>query len=435
MKPRASIALSLFLALSSLLLADVEARADVYVSQARGDNQNPGTKEKPVREIDRAVAIVAPGKTIHVAGGTYAGTFGIGYIESDKPLKLVGSWDEMFTARSILKTPTVFRPDNAAGGKARKAFLKLTKAIDGTLVDGLVFDMGLRNAYSPKEGLVPGLDTGRMLRSTERPASGNSTVEEPILQVVSAAQGGDLTIRNCVFVNGASFAIQAGLRSGTFRILNNVFVGNRMAGIEVYGTCATKGGPGTSPECGTVEIASNTILFTWSRQKDLVDMGYGIRVMTKARYLVHHNVIGGSVLAGIDHTRFNPDDRLAIEDNVFFVNKQGDLEYSPASNTKLNIRVEEFGDLALASAKRNRREIPAALPIHKAYLEAFLNARYSEQVDFDPDSPANQWRAAMGLNKQGKIASEATMFMNRYPWRDTLRLFGALKGCGAQGFE
>jgi hypothetical protein len=41
----------------------------------------------------------------------------------------------------------------------------------------------------------------------------------------------------------------------------------------------------------------------------------------------------------------------------------------------------------------------------------------------------------MGLNKQGKIASETTMFMNRYPWRETLRLFGALKGYGAQGFE
>jgi hypothetical protein len=336
MKPGATIAL----ALSVLCLSGVEARADVYVSQSRGSNQNPGTKEKPVKEIDRAVAIVAAGDTIHVAGGIYTGTFGIGYLESAKPLKLIGSYDEKFGTRSIVETPTVFQPGNEAGGKARKAFLKFTKAIDGTLVDGLVFDMGYRNAYSPKDGLVAGLDTGRMLRSTERPATGNSTVEEPIIQVVSAAQAGDLTIRNCVFVNGSSFAIQAGLRQGTFRILNNVFVGNRMAAVEVYGTCASKGGPGSSPDCGTVEIAHNTILFSWSRQKDMLDMGYGIRVMTKCRYQIHHNVIGGSILAGIDHTRFNPDDRLTIEDNVFFVNKQGDLEYSPASNTKLNVNVE-----------------------------------------------------------------------------------------------
>ena len=433
MKPRTSS--SSLVALAFLVAVAADTQAAVYVSQARGSNQSPGTKEKPVKEIDRAVAIAAAGDTIHIAGGIYTGTFGIGYIESDKPLKLTGSYDETFSTRDIVETPTVFQPTNEAGGKARKAFLKLTKAIDGTLIDGIVFDMGYRNAYSPKDGLVAGLDTGRLLRSTERPASGNSTVEEPILQVVSAAQGGDLTIRNCVFVNGSSFAIQAGLRQGTFRILNNVFVGNRMAAIEVYGTCAAKGGPGTTPDCGTVEIANNTILFSWSRLKDLLDMGYGIRVMTKCQYRIHHNVIGGSALAGIDHTRFNPGDRLSIDDNIFFVNKQADLEYSPASNTKLNLPVEQFGDLTFASVKGNRREIPGALPINKAYLQAFLSARYTERVDFNPDSPANLWRQAMGLNKQGKIDSAVTMFMNRYPWRDTLRLLGAMKGYGAQGFK
>lgn len=38
------------------------------------------------------------------------------------------------------------------------------------------------------------------------------------------------------------------------------------------------------------------------------------------------------------------------------------------------------------------------------------------------------------VNKQGKITSQASMFMNRYPWRDTLKLFGAVKGFGAQAF-
>ncbi len=67
--------------------------------------------------------------------------------------------------------------------------------------------------------------------------------------------------------------------------------------------------------------------------------------------------------------------------------------------------------------------------------KAFLSARYTEQVDFNPDSPANLWRQAMGLNKRGEIDSAVTMFMNRYPWRDTLRLLGAMKDHGAQGFE
>ena len=429
MKQRLSVILFVALVVG---LSGSLAAATIHVSQAKGDNNNPGTAAGPLREIDRAITMAAAGDEIRIAGGTYTGTFGIGCMESDKPLQIVGSFDEGFSRQDVVRTPTVFRPDNASGGKARKAFLKFTRAVDGTVVDGIVFDMGLRNAFSDKEGLIDGLETGRLLRSTERPAVGNSTVEEPIIQFVSATAGGDVTIRNCVFLNGASFGLQAGHRSGTFRVLNNVFVANRMAAIEIYGTCAAKGGPNAKTMCGEVEIAHNTILFTWSRLKDFGDMGYGVRVMSKCRYAIHHNIIGGSVLAGIDHTRFNPDEWLSVDDNIFFVNKQGDIEYSPASNTKLNIPVAQFGDLRLASVKNNRNEIPRGMPVSKIYLNAFLAARYSEQVDFNPDSPANQWRAIMGLNKQGKIASQVTMFMNRYPLADALKLFGAVKTAGAQ---
>ncbi|OGF63693.1 MAG: hypothetical protein A2Y62_09480, partial [Candidatus Fischerbacteria bacterium RBG_13_37_8] len=386
----------------------------LYVSKAKGENKNPGTKESPVQEIDRAITLATAGDEIYIAGGIYSGTFSIGYLESDKPLKIYGSYDETFATRDIVKTSTVFQPDNASGAKSRKAMLKFTKAVDGTIIDGIVFDSGERNAFSPKEGIIEGLDTGRMLRSTEKPATGNSTVEEPLIQIVSAAQGGDVTVQNCVFINGASFGLQAGHRSGTFRVLNNVFVGNRMAAIEIYGTCPNKGGPKALSLCASVEIAHNTILFTWSRLKDFKDMGYGIRVMTKCEYKIHHNIIGGSVLAGIDNTRFNKDEWLKIDNNIFFVNKQADLEYSPASNTKLNLFVDQFKDLTIASATGNKEEIPKTLPINKTYLEGFLNARYSEQVDFNPDSPANVWREVMGMNKQGKISSQVSMFMNRY---------------------
>ncbi len=70
--------------------------------------------------------------------------------------------------------------------------------------------------------------------------------------------------------------------------------------------------------------------------------------------------------------------------------------------------------------------------MNKAYLEGFLSARYSEQLDYNPNSPANLWREAMGLNKQGKMHSEVTMFMNKYPWKETLGLFGSVPGVGAQ---
>ncbi len=407
----------------------------IHVSKTNGKNSNPGTRESPVQEIDKAIALAKAGDEIRVAGGVYSGTFGIGYLESSNPIKLFGSFDEGFSKRDIVNTPTVFQPDNASGGKSRKAFLKFTKNVNGTIIDGIVFDMGLRNAYSSNDGMVPGVPTGRLLRSTEKPPNGNSTAEEPIIQFASACTGGDVTITNCVFANGASFGLQAGHRKGTFRVLNNVFVGNRMAAIEIFGTCASTGGPGSLSLCGDVEIAHNTILFTWSRLKDFKDMGYGVRVMTKCNYNIHHNIIGGSVLAAIDHTRFNKNEWVSIDNNTFFVNKQADLEYSPASNTKLNLMAEQFGDLEIASAKGNTSGIPKRISVNKAYLEGFLSARYSEKVDYDPNSPANVWREVMGLNKQGKITSKVTMFMNRYPMKETLALFGAVAGCGAQAVQ
>ena len=86
--------------------------------------------------------------------------------------------------------------------------------------------------------------------------------------------------------------------------------------------------------CGNVEIAHNTILFTWSRLKDLKDMGYGIRIMTKCDYNIHNNIIGGSVLGGVDNTRFNKDEWIKIDNNIFFVNKTSDVYYARASNTQ-----------------------------------------------------------------------------------------------------
>jgi len=411
-----------------------QAFSQIYVSKNTGDNKNKGTKDSPVKEIDKAIELAAPGGTIYVAEGKYMGTFGIGYLETNKAIKIYGSYDQSFSKQDIVQHPTIFQPDNESGGKSRKAFLKFTKDVDGTIVDGILFDMGMRNAYSPKEGLVEGLETGRLLSPTERPATGNSTVDEPIIQFVSACAGGNVTIQNCIFLNGASFGLQAGHRSGTFKVLNNVFIANRMAAIEIYGTCASTGGPNTMALCGDVEIANNTILFTWSRLKDLNDMGYGIRVMTKCNYNIHHNIIGGSVLAGVDNSRFNKNEWLKIDNNIFFVNKKADLYYAKASNTSLNLKVSDFGDLEFASTSGNKNEIPKTIKVHKIYLEAFLNTSYTEQLDYDANSPANIWRETMGMNKQGKMTSQVTMFMNRYPIKDAAILFGAVSGFGAQKF-
>lgn len=394
----------------------------LFVSKANGKNSNPGTKEQPLKNIDKAVKVAQAGDTVNVAGGIYSGTFDIGYIDCNKALKLMGSFSPDFSARDIKKYPTVFQPDNKSGARSRKALLRFSGDVDGVVVNGFVFDMGMRNAYHNKDGKPAGLETGMLLLPPKKLTGQAATVTEACLSIPSSSKGGDVLIQNNVFVNSAKFGIQAGLRKGTLKILNNVFIANRMAAMEIYGTCRSTGGPKTLSLCGEVEIAHNTILFSWSRTKELLDMGYGIRIMTKLSYNIHHNVIGGNVLAGVDHSRFNKNEWVKLDHNIFFANKMADLEYSPASNTKLNLRVEQFGDLEFASCTGNKDIIPKTLVIDKAYLEGFLNSRYTEQADFNPDSPANQFREIMGLNKQGKLTSRVTMYGNRYPWKAALDL-------------
>ncbi len=435
---KSAVAVSILLLASAACNAMTEqagvpsAGGDIYVSISSGNNSNPGTKEQPMKNIDKALAKASSGDRIHVAEGVYSGTFGIGYLETDKAVQLYGGYSKDFSKRDVLRHPTLFQPDNASGAKSRKALLRFTKDIDGAIVDGFIFDMGMRNAYHPQEGKPEGLETGRLLLPTERAVDQNSTVTEPIISIPSAANGGNVIIRNNVFLNGASFAIQAGIRSGGIKILNNVFVANRMAAIEVYGTCPNTGGPKSMSNCGSAEIAYNTILFSWSRLKDMLDMGYGVRVMTKLSYDIHHNIIGGNILGGVDHTRFTPNDRVKVDNNIFFVNKKGDMQFSPASNTTLFIGAEEFGDVGLASASGNVNEIPKTLPVDKDYLAGYLSARYSEQTDLDRNSPANQWRSILGMNLVGTMQSSASMFANRYPWRKAAELFGAVSGQGAQ---
>lgn len=418
-RPSIGVVILLFFVFTSISFGEV-----VHVSITTGKNSNPGTAVAPKKNIDKAINAAQAGDTIKVAEGTYNGTFSVGYIITDKPLILMGGYTSDFSTRDVSKHPTLFQPDNKSGAKSRKALLSLTKNVDGMVIDGFVFDMGMRNSYSPDEGRPEGVETGMLFLPPKKAQGENATVTEQCLHIASGNSGGDITIQNNVFLNSAKFAIQGGVPKGTITIRNNVFVSNRMAAIEVWGTSA-----GQIPNA---EIDHNTVLFTWSRLKDFMDMGYGVRIMTKMKYNIHHNIIGASVLTGVDHSRFNDDANVNLDENTFFLNKQSDMQYSPESNTKLNLSADEFEDLELASVSGNRNQIPKGLPIDAAYLEGFLSARYTEDADYNPDSPANQIREMLGLNKQGKLTTSVSMFGNRYPWKKALELFGAVEGTGAQ---
>lgn len=414
--------------------------ADLHVSKDKGDNQNAGTKEAPYKNLESALKIAKAGDRVLVSQGNYTGLRDKGYLEASQPIELIGGYSSDFSERDPNKYLTTIIPSRESGASGREPLLSILNVPAGKLfiLDGFIFDRGEQNAYSPKESLIEGIG-GRILMPTEKPSDGPSTVDEPLLcftNKVNAKIEGELIIRNCMFLNG-HFGIQGGLKKGTVKILNNVFVANKMASIEVFGTGGKKGPKGPIENSGNVEIANNTILFTWSRLKDFADMGYGVRVMTMLSYDIHDNIIGCNIFTGIDHTRGNLNDWLKLDNNIIFMNKQAPLLYvepGKSSAGKMErVKIENINsDLGLASCKGNTDKLAQKLPLNKLYFESFLSARYSEKEDYDPNSPANVMREVMGLPKQGKLSTKVSMFANRYPMHDALKLFGAYPTGGAK---
>lgn len=426
-------------AMVAISVVCVQAK-DLYVAKEKGDNRNAGSREAPFKNLETALKVAQAGDRILVARGNYTGLRDKGYLEVPQPVELLGGYSPDFATRDIVRYQTTIIPTRESGESGRKPLLSILNVPAGStfILDGFIFDRGEQNAYSPKESVIEGLG-GRILRATERPPTGPSTVEEPLVcftNKVNAKVEGDLIIRNCLFLNG-HFAIQGGFKKGNVRILNNGFVANKMAAVEVFGLGGKKGPKGPIEKDGHVEIAYNTILFTWSRLKDFADMGHGVRIMTMASYDIHDNVIGCNIFTGIEHTRGNPNKWVKIDNNLIYMNKQAPFLYvepgKSAAGKMERVKIGDMNeDLGLASCNGNTDKITSKLPLNKLYFENFLNARYSETEDFNPDSPANVMREVMGLPKQGRLTTKVSMFANKYPLKDALNLFGALPSVGLQ---
>lgn len=416
---------------AALTLCASAFAADWYVSPD-GSNKAEGTKAAPFKNIQKAVNSAAEGDTIYVAAGNYYGLTKIGYISITKGVTIKGGYSADFGKRDILKNQTLIQPPNTSNGTSRTfklIDLKITDPKSVLVLDGLIIDRGLSNSYHDVKGKPKGVETGMWL---EPPAKGSKddgpSIKTPL---IGGDTNGSVTISNCVLANGW-YGIQLGHKTGKVLVDNNVFVANLMAACEVRGMMAK-----TESE---LEFSHNTVLFNWSRTKAMEDMGYGVRVMTGTDYNIHDNIIGLSSLSGVDWTHVPSDKKVitkvTLKNNVFFLNRQADL-LRPGSGKFLRLHVEDFedldeqgldesGDTALTDPKAFKGVIDAA------YLDGFMNATYTETTDYDPNSSANQFRSAMGLNKQGKIESDVSMFGNRYSVANAIKLFGANKKAGAQ---
>lgn len=411
-------------ALGALLIATPAFAADLYVSKKGGKNKNPGTKAAPLKNIQKALKKAKDGDVIHIAKGNYYGLMRKGYVEMKTPVSLIGGYSKDFRQRDVTKFVTKLQPPASSNGTASsKALLELRvkKKNVKIVIDGLVFDHGESNAYHPTKGKPSGVETGMLLRPPLKAPGGEPGKDK---QAIAGRVEGQLVIKNCVFLN-SHFGVQVSM-NGTARIENNVFVANTMAAAELWGVSPTKR--------SKLVFEDNTVLFTWSRTKDMRDMGYGVRLLTGMDYKLLGNVIGFSTFAGVDNTRMEDKKKIWMDKNMFVLNKQADLAL-PGGGKFLRIWVADFEDLEFESNEGNLAMTkPGSLKaaINKPYMEGFIAARYKESTDFKPNSPANQARALFGLNKQGTINSSVSMWANRYPLDDALKLFGAVPGYGAQ---
>ena len=425
---------SICFATAALLSASAMA-GDLYVSASTGKNKNAGTKDAPIKSIFKAVSIAQPGDTLHIAEGKYKGKMSSGFITIDKPLTLLGGYSADFTTRKPDVNLTLLQPPNQeiAGRGQMVIELKPDNKLP-MVVDGMIFDQGEANSYHPSEGKPKGLDTGML---TIAPAKGATQFVTPKKFGIYAKTAGELTIRKCAFVNCADMPISVAHYGGKVTVENNVFVANRMIACDVH-----NGAP--KPKTIEFEFEHNTVLFTWSRTKDLQTMGYGVRVEERTNATIEDNLFGLNINTGVDLTKGDQKTKeITLEENAFVLNKRGDVSVTVSPSILfLTAGSDAFEDLeevdGMESIDGNVALADPSLlkgKVDEAYLEGFLSASYTEKSSYDENSPANTFRAALGMNKVGKLTSKVTMYGNRYPLETALKLFGAVKDFGAEAIQ
>ena len=428
--------------------ATVASGQVLYVSMTTGSNRNDGlSKETPFKNLQKALDVAEAGATIMVAEGNYYGLLNKGNIILTKPVTIKGGYTTDFSQRDILKHCTTVQPTATSNGTASGQGTIQLKSIvapnDKVVIDGIIIDRGNSIAYNSRgEGKPEGVESPMMCPIGTQ-GNGGENFTEKVNTTETAAiyfegyQGVvnsvNVEVRNCAFINCPNFGILGMIKNGSLTVDNCIFVNVRMAALNVRGADAKEVVP--------INFSNNTVLFIWSRTRDLGDMGYGYRMIPGTTNTVSNNILGCCVFSGLDRTLIDSDKnrqakrKESVKNNVFFLNREGDLTL-PGGGMMMRISANDFDDVEDLDVVAGNKVLSDPAPfngkINKAYLEGFLSMKSTTTMSVDYGSAANQFRSAMGMNIQGTGKTTATMFANRYPWKEALQLFGAMSGYGAQ---
>lgn len=427
-----------------------------YVNAATGSNRNDGlTKETAIKDLQKAINIADEGSTICVAEGNYLGTLDQGFIEVKKYISLVGGYSPDFSERNPIKYKTWIRPDSrhlATSGAHASMDVYVTGKRNGVvLIDGFSFDKGQYNRYlladpsNPVTATPEGCETGRILSVDESPKEPTTDGNCLSVQLLRGNVEGQVTIRNCTFINANHYAISMGCKGGHFNIYNNVFVANRMHACEVNGMLADQ------KQC-SMEFHHNTVLFTWCRTKVMdgsgVAFSYRLGIDTK----VYNNILGCNNFAALERISIdsNPANEAArvtsAVDNLFFMNFTQEPYYTGNADLKLPsgggqwlfVDASRFEDVEQLNEYKGNKEMPVEYiekftsAIDPAYLKGYLSLNITQSQQYDRNSGANQLNRLFGQNQQGTEIVRVSMYGNRYPYLKAFDLFGVIEGYGAQ---
>lgn len=284
--------------LAALVTAPAQADQFWVKAGATGDGK---TKENPAGELHPVLAIARRGDVVHVAKGEYYGRDQKGEFKVVAPdVTLLGGYSEDFSSRHPFNNPTVLK--RKEGVKAN--YTEVLNGIlgmepdahgegqrfssAGLIVDGFFFDSTTRNVYG---GPGPGLAQG-------------GSWKEPVIKLLTSEDhlAGNLTIRNCVFVNCYYQGIYAKW-FGENEVSNCLFVNCSIAGVD---------GTGAKPE-SKLTIKNCTLGGFYSHDK--AQMAHGV-ICNAGTYLIQDNVF--AYLSAPANGVRGEGDKITVTGNVFW---------------------------------------------------------------------------------------------------------------------
>lgn len=431
----------------------------LYVCKETGSNRGSGTKDKPFKYIQKAIDVAQDGQTIIVSEGRYFGNLDKGDIKvENKAVKIYGGYSKDFSKRDILGTPTLIQPDIASLGTRTGATLSITsnKKVGDVVIDGLIFDHGYKNIYVGKNNTNAAYIEGIGTRIQEQSGAGGfggenfdeSSTAKHTAELHFNMEAESVTIRNCVFVNAEQNGVTGMLKCQNVLVENNVFCNTRYRAFAIDGgyPATQPGKPATGPRT-KIEFRYNTCMFMWGRSQDYMNEANGnaFKYANGVDANVHHNIFGCAVRSALDRAwvegnKADEARKVANADhNIFFLNKMGDIEVV-GGGKNMQVYVDGFEDLEQLTGNVEGNKAltdPNVFKgrINEAYLKGFLSLSYGSSSNVDRSSGANQFRSAMGMNLQGTMQSKVSMHANRYPYKESFLLFGAMKGYGAQDLK